>query len=66
MAATAMVAVAIRNLVTRRIGPQIPSAVVTLTTAFLVMLGGALWSAVEALHQWRRRRPRRWRLRRRS
>jgi S-adenosylmethionine uptake transporter len=44
-----MVAVAIRDLVTRRIGPQIPSAVVTLTTAFLVMLGGALWSAVEGL-----------------
>jgi len=49
LAATAMVAVAIRDLVTRRIGPQIPSAVVTLTTAFLVMLGGALWSAVEGL-----------------
>jgi len=39
------VAVAIRDLVTRRIGSQIPSAVVTLTTAFLVMLGGAGWSA---------------------
>jgi S-adenosylmethionine uptake transporter len=49
LAAAAMVAVAIRDLVTRRIGPQIPSAVVTLTTAFLVMLGGALWSAVEGL-----------------
>jgi drug/metabolite transporter (DMT)-like permease len=49
LAAAAMVAVAVRDLVTRRIGPQIPSAVVTLTTAFLVMLGGALWSAVEGL-----------------
>ena len=49
LAAAAMVAVAIRDLVTRRIGYQIPSAVVTLTTAFLVMLGGALWSAVEGL-----------------
>ena len=49
LAAAAMVAIAIRDLVTRRIGPQIPSAVVTLTTAFLVMLGGALWSAVEGL-----------------
>ena len=49
LAAAAMVAVAIRDLVTRRIGSQIPSAVVTLTTAFLVMLGGAGWSAVEGL-----------------
>ncbi len=49
LAAAAMVAVAIRDLVTRRIGSQIPSAVVTLTTAFLVMLGGAAWSAVEGL-----------------
>jgi S-adenosylmethionine uptake transporter len=47
LAAAAMVAVAIRDLVTRNIGPQIPSAVVTLTTAVLVTLGGAVWSAVE-------------------
>ncbi len=49
LAAAAMAAVAVRDLVTRRIGPQIPSAVVTLTTAFLVMAGGAVWSAVEGL-----------------
>jgi drug/metabolite transporter (DMT)-like permease len=49
LAAAAMAAVAVRDLVTRRIGPQIPSAVVTLTTAFLVMAGGAVWLAVEGL-----------------
>jgi drug/metabolite transporter (DMT)-like permease len=49
LAAGAMVAVAMRDLVTRNIGAQIPSAVVTLTTAVLVTLGGAAWSAIEGL-----------------
>jgi len=49
LAATAMVAVALRDLVTRNIGSHIPSAVVTLTTAILVTLGGAAWSIVEGL-----------------
>jgi drug/metabolite transporter (DMT)-like permease len=49
LATGAMLAVAMRDLVTRNIRAQIPSAVVTLTTAVLVTLGGAAWSAIDGL-----------------